>query len=89
MRAAWIALLLSAAAAAQAPEGYIYRANENAFWLSKTDPDYRHAPPEAVERWKDWKFGLRIHWGPYSMVARISEILFMLSYPIAWCEAAE
>jgi alpha-L-fucosidase len=30
--------------------------------------DYRHAPTEAVERWKDWKFGIRIHWGYYSMI---------------------
>jgi alpha-L-fucosidase len=30
--------------------------------------DYRHAPAEAVERWKDWKFGIRIHWGYYSMI---------------------
>jgi alpha-L-fucosidase len=36
--------------------------------LTKTDPGYRHAPPDAVERWKDWKFGLRIHWGLYSMM---------------------
>jgi hypothetical protein len=69
MRTACLALLITTAALAQAPEGYIYRANENAFWLSKTDPEYRHAPPEAVERWRDWKFGLRIHWGLYSMVA--------------------
>jgi len=68
MRTAWVVLLFAVSGAAQAPEGYIYRANENALWLSKTEPDYRHAPPEAVERWKDWKFGLRIHWGPYSMV---------------------
>ena len=32
------------------------------------DPDYRHAGKEAIERWQDWKFGLRIHWGVYSML---------------------
>ena len=32
------------------------------------DPDYRHAGPEALERWQDWKFGLRIHWGLYTLV---------------------
>jgi hypothetical protein len=30
--------------------------------------DHHHAPPEAVERWNDWKFGIRIHWGYYSMI---------------------
>jgi hypothetical protein len=32
------------------------------------DPDYRHAGPQALDRWMDWKWGLRIHWGLYSMV---------------------
>jgi alpha-L-fucosidase len=50
-----------------AQEGYIYRDMETST-LTKTDPAYRHAPPEAIERWKDWKFGLRIHWGIYSMM---------------------
>ena len=31
------------------------------------DADYRHAGPEALERWQDWKWGLRIHWGLYCM----------------------
>jgi len=48
-------------------EGYIYGDMETST-LTKVDPAYRHAPPEAVERWKDWKFGLRIHWGVYCMV---------------------
>ena len=30
------------------------------------DPDYRHASPEAYERWHDLKYGLRIVWGYYS-----------------------
>ena len=29
----------------------------------KVDPDYRHAGEAALERWMDWKWGLRIHWG--------------------------
>ena len=33
------------------------------------DPDYKHASPEAMERWYDLKFGLRIHWGIYSIWA--------------------
>lgn len=30
--------------------------------------DYHHASPETVENFKDMKFGLRIHWGIYSMI---------------------
>ncbi len=30
--------------------------------------DYHHAPQEAVEQFKDLKYGLRIHWGIYSIV---------------------
>jgi alpha-L-fucosidase len=33
----------------------------------KVDANYRHAGPEAVDRWMDWKWGLRIHWGLYTM----------------------
>lgn len=32
------------------------------------DADYRHAGKEAIERWMDWKLGLRIHWGVYSIL---------------------
>src|ERR1035441_4314543 len=31
------------------------------------DADYTHAGEAAVERWMDWKWGLRIHWGLYCM----------------------
>jgi alpha-L-fucosidase len=31
------------------------------------DADYRHAGWAALERWMDWKWGLRIHWGLYCM----------------------
>jgi alpha-L-fucosidase len=41
------------------------RAADNANTL---DPAYRHASPEAYERWRDLKYGLRIHWGVYSML---------------------
>ena len=30
------------------------------------DPDYRHAPPAAIEAFRDLKYGVRIHWGLYS-----------------------
>jgi alpha-L-fucosidase len=35
---------------------------------NKLDPSYRHASPEAYERWRDLKYGLRIHWGIYSLL---------------------
>jgi len=34
----------------------------------KVDSDYRHASAEAYERWRDLKYGLRIHWGYYSLL---------------------
>jgi alpha-L-fucosidase len=36
-------------------------------WALKVDPDYKHASPEAVERFKDMKVGIRIHWGVYCL----------------------
>ena len=30
--------------------------------------DYRHAGKKALEKWQDWKYGLRIHWGVYSIL---------------------
>jgi len=32
------------------------------------DADYLHAGKEALERWQDWKFGLRLHWGVYALL---------------------
>lgn len=32
------------------------------------DPDYRHASPQAYEKWRDLKYGLRIHWGYYCLL---------------------
>jgi alpha-L-fucosidase len=37
------------------------------------DPAYVHAGREALERWWDWKFGLRIHWGLYSITGNGAE----------------
>lgn len=31
------------------------------------DDDYVHAGSKALDRWLDWKFGIRIHWGLYSI----------------------
>lgn len=38
------------------------------WWSDTTEPGYRHASPDAVEAWKDLKFGMRIHWGPYAVL---------------------
>ena len=36
---------------------------------SKTlDPAYHHASQAAYEKWRDLKYGLRIHWGQYSLL---------------------
>lgn len=32
------------------------------------DANYKHASAEAYEKWRDLKFGLRIHWGYYSLL---------------------
>ncbi len=40
----------------------------NKFMENADLSDYHHASPEAVEAFKDMKFGLRIHWGIYSFV---------------------
>ncbi|HUT29227.1 MAG TPA: alpha-L-fucosidase [Sedimentisphaerales bacterium] len=33
----------------------------------KVHPDYRHASAAACEEWRDLKYGVRIHWGVYSL----------------------
>ena len=45
----------------QDPESWSYHAGE-------VDPDYKHASQAAVEAWRDRKFGMRIHWGVYSVL---------------------
>jgi alpha-L-fucosidase len=45
----------------QDPESWSY--HEGA-----VDSDYKHASDAAVEAWKDRKFGMRIHWGVYSVL---------------------
>jgi alpha-L-fucosidase len=32
------------------------------------ESDYLHAGKAALDRWQDWKFGLRLHWGVYSLL---------------------
>ncbi len=47
------------------------------------DDDYFHAGRAALERFWDWKFGLRIHWSLYSITGNGSE-----SWPLAEGETA-
>ena len=37
------------------------------------DKDYLHAGKRVLERWQDWKFGLRIHWSLYSITGNGGE----------------
>lgn len=36
-------------------------------WTDEVDPDYKHASEAAMERFRDMKIGIRIHWGVYSI----------------------
>ncbi len=45
------------------------------------EPDYRHAPPAAVEAFKDIKYGVRIHWGLYSAAFEGGESWPFLALP--------
>ena len=64
MAAAWGTLVGTVSSAAPVPGD---EPVESQPW-NQVDPDYKHASPEAVERWHDMKYGLRIHWGVYSML---------------------
>jgi len=52
------------------------------------DPDYVHAGRDALERWWDWKFGLRIHWSLYSITGNGPES-WPLTNPPEGINAAE
>ncbi len=46
----------------------LYNLRSHAPWAyGDLDPDYKRAPKAAIESFKDLKFGIRIHWGVYSM----------------------
>ena len=40
---------------------------------SDPDADYRHASAEAIEAFRDIKYGVRIHWGIYSILGQPGE----------------
>jgi alpha-L-fucosidase len=37
-------------------------------WARGVAPGYHHAPQDAIEAFKDLKFGIRIHWGLYCLI---------------------
>lgn len=62
MQKTWILALLVG--------GLIGAAGARAEDWNTVDPQYRHASAEAYEKWRDLKYGLRIHWGYYCLLGR-------------------
>ena len=69
---AWAGLQLTGSEAQAEPQAAPAKiephSNFQKWWSDKVDPNYHNAPIAAVESWKDRKFGMRIHWGPYSVL---------------------
>ena len=64
--AGFVTLTLSSLCCAQAPKGV--GAPAAAKTTAKAAPeDYLHAKPEALQRWREMRFGMFIHWGPVSL----------------------
>jgi alpha-L-fucosidase len=67
-----VALAVWASSAHAADDEFRLPANDAHFGPVKDyvedvpEADYRHAPPEAIEAFRDLKYGVRIHWGLYS-----------------------
>jgi alpha-L-fucosidase len=85
-----LALLASAAAAAPAddaarertlrlPESV--RAHNASFVEPEPHPDYRHASAAAHQAFRDMKYGVRIHWGLYSLRPHARESWTFLEIP--------
>ena len=60
-------------------ENYILPKNDHHYrmvkdWIEDNiDADYHHPSPETIEAFRDIKFGVRIHWGLYSITAQGGE----------------
>jgi alpha-L-fucosidase len=69
----WLGLLALPGASAEVPADFRLPASDNHYRQVKDyieavpDADYRHATPAAIEAFRDLKFGVRIHWGLYSL----------------------
>jgi len=59
----------------------ILHAQENYPFVHETDP----LAVKKLEEWKDWKFGLLMHWGPYSIWG-IVESWSLCPEDEGWCE---
>jgi alpha-L-fucosidase len=55
------------------PESDYYRQGTKDFIEATPIPEYRHASAEAYEAFKDMKYGVRIHWGLYSIAGKPHE----------------
>lgn len=61
MKKSWLAIAAVIGMFCLAPQA------RGAEW-DNVDPAYKHASDKALEEWRDLKYGLRIHWGLYSML---------------------
>lgn len=49
------------------PTDYSHFRQVESYVEREPDPDYRHAPEAAREAFRDMKYGVRIHWGLYTL----------------------
>lgn len=63
------------------PKNDVHYRNVKDYVEDKIDPDYHHPSAATIEAFRDIKFGVRIHWGLYSITAKGNESwpLLMLS----------
>ena len=66
--------------AAEQPAGNLRLPESDYYWKGTRDyietnpvPEYRHASAKAFEAFKDMKYGVRIHWGLYSIAGKPGE----------------
>lgn len=62
-----ISLELQARESVRLPETDIHWKSVKYYIEAEPEPDYRHAPESSYEAFLDMKFGVRIHWGIYSI----------------------
>ena len=70
LAAAWV-IAFGGSAVAQnlrLPESDVHNKRTNDYVEETPDADYQHASPAALEAFRDIKYGIRIHWGIYSIV---------------------
>jgi alpha-L-fucosidase len=82
------------AAAADQPGGDIRLPASDYYWKGTKDyiearpvPEYQHASAKAYEAFRDMKYGVRIHWGLYSIAGKPGESWPFLAMPFAQKQA--